>query len=58
MVEQGIRKGISHAIYRYENNNNNKNMEDWYKIQQLSYPNYWEVNNSYGWAMSQKMSVI
>ena len=48
MVEQGIRKGISHAIYRYENNNNNKNMEDWYKIQQLSYPNYWEVNNLYG----------
>ena len=29
MGEKGIRRGISHAIYRYEKtNNNNKDMKD------------------------------
>ena len=48
MVEKGIRTGVSHAIHRYEKtNNNNKDMKDCYKIQQLLYPKYLEVNNLY-----------
>ena len=49
MAEKGIRRGISHAIYRQEKTNNNKkDMKDWYKIQQLLYPKYWEVSKLYG----------
>ena len=57
MVEKGIRGGIGvcHAIYWYARANNkyeidcDKNKESSYK--------YWDVNNLYGWAMSQKLSV-
>ena len=56
MEEKGIRGGICQAIYQYAKVNN-KNMKDSNKIMELSYPKYWGVNNLYGWAMSQKMSV-
>ena len=28
-------------------------MKDYDKNKKLSYPKYWEINNLYGWAMSQ-----
>ena len=52
MVEKDIRGGIYHAIYWYAKANN-KCMKDYNKNEVLSHIHYWDVNNLYGWAMSQ-----
>ena len=56
MVEKGIRGGICHSIYRYAKANN-RYMKDYDKNKELSYVQYWNINNLYGWAMSQKLPV-
>ena len=56
MVEKGIRGGICHSIYRYAKANN-KYMKDYDKSKESSYLQYWDENNLYGWAMSQKFPV-
>ena len=56
MVEKGIRGGKYHSIYRYAKANN-KYMKDYAKNKESSYLQYWDVNNFYGWAMSQKLPV-
>ena len=56
MVEKGIREGICHFIYRYAKANN-KYKKDYDKNKELSYFLYWDINNLYGWAMSQKLPV-
>ena len=56
MVEKGIRGGICHAIDQYIKTNN-KHMKDYDKNKESSYLQYWDVNNLYGWAISQKLPV-
>ena len=55
MIEKGIRGGICHAIHRCAKANN-KYMKDHDK-NILKYLKYWDVNNLYGWAISQKLLV-
>ena len=56
MVEKDIRGGICHSIYRYAKANN-KYMRDYGRNEELSYLQYWDVNNLYGLVMSQKLPV-
>ena len=49
IVEKCIRGGICHSIYRYAKANN-KYMKDYDKNEKLSYIQYWDANNLYGWA--------
>ena len=54
MVEKVIRRGICHYICRYEKANN-KYMNYYDNIKESAYPQYWDVNNLYGWLMLQKL---
>ena len=56
MVEKWIRGGICHAIHRYAKANN-KYVKDYDKNKESWYLNYWDVNDLYGWEMSQKLPV-
>ena len=56
MVEKGIRRGIYHSVSRYAKANN-KYMKDYDKNKKSPYHQYLDVNNLYGWAMSQKLPV-
>ena len=56
MLEKWIRGGICHSVYRYAKADN-KYMNDYDQNKELSYLQYWDVDNLYGWAMSQKLSV-
>ena len=54
MAEKGIRGGIWNAADHYAKANN-KYMEDYDEIKESSYLQYWDLNNLYGWTMSQKL---
>ena len=56
MVEEGIRGGICHSIQRNAKANN-KYMKNYDDSKELSYIQYLNANNLYGWAMSQKLPV-
>ena len=56
MVEKAIRGVICHSIYLYAKADN-KYMKYYNKNKELSYHQYWDVNNLYGWAMLQKLPV-
>ena len=56
MVEKGIKGGMCNAICRYAKANN-KYMKNYNKNSESSYLEYLDANNSYGWAMSQKLPV-
>ena len=53
MVEKGIRGGICQTIYQHAKAIN-KYMKNCNKNKESSYFKYWDVNNLYGWAMSEK----
>ena len=54
MAGEGITGEICHYFYQYEKANN-KCMIDCDKNKESSYLQYWDVNNWYGWAISQKL---
>ena len=55
MFEKGIRGGITQTVKRYAKANN-KYIKDLYNPDEKSiYLQYVNVNNKYGWAMTQKL---
>ena len=56
MVEEGIRREMCQAVYRYAKANN-KYMKNYNKSIKSSYILYLVANNLYGWAISQKLPV-
>ena len=56
MVEKGIRGEIRHAIHNYAKSVN-KYINGYDKKKEWKYLKYWDVNNLYDWAMSQKLPV-
>ena len=53
IVGKGIEGGICHSIDRYAKANNNY-MKDYDKNKESLYLQHWDVNNLFGWTMSQK----
>ena len=56
IVEKGIRGVIYHAIH-WCVEADNKYMQDHDKNKESLYLKYWDVNNLYGWAISQRLPV-
>ena len=56
MVEEGIRGGMCHVIHRYAKANN-KYIQNYIEKEESSYIQYFDANNLYRWAMSQKLPV-
>ena len=56
IAEKSNRGGICYSVNRYVKANN-KCMKNYDKNKESSYIKYWDVNNRYDWAMSQKLPV-
>ena len=54
MIQEGIRGRMCHSIHRHAKANN-KYMKNYDENKECSYIQYFDANNLYGWAMSQKV---
>ena len=55
MFERGIRGGITQAVHQYARANNKYMLEKFNNSEDSTYLQYLDVNNLYGWVMSQKL---
>ena len=55
-IEKSIGGAIWHAIHRFVKANN-KYMKYYDKSRESTYLKYWDINNLYGWGMSQNLTV-
>ena len=53
MVEKGIKEWICHSV-NWHAKSENKYMKDYDKNKESSHTQYWNANNLYDWAISQK----
>ena len=56
MVEKGIKGGIFNTVFWYMKANN-KYMKNYDKNKESLYRKYWDVNNLYGWPVTENLLV-
>jgi len=54
-VERSVRGGLSQCLYRYARANNKYNALSYNPSESSTYLMYFDVNNLYGWAMSESL---